>query len=51
MCNNLNSLFLDVDFCKGVTCENGGVCKDGLLTFTCDCTGTLHYGDLCQNRE
>jgi len=36
------------DDCAGSPCQNGGVCIDGVLSFTCDCTGTGFAGDLCE---
>ena len=29
--------FVDIDDCQPNSCLNGGVCVDGLNSFTCDC--------------
>ncbi|CAG2214236.1 CSMD [Mytilus edulis] len=40
----------DIDYCIGVSCKNGGTCRDQLTDFVCDCTGN-YYGKLCQNLD
>ena len=27
----------DIDDCASVTCNNGGTCKDGVNTYSCQC--------------
>ena len=36
------------DDCAGSPCLNGGLCVDGVLSYTCDCTGTGYAGDRCE---
>lgn len=39
--NNLVIIFkhmLAVDYCREVSCENGGTCTNGEITFLCLCT-------------
>ncbi|CAG2221753.1 NOTCH1 [Mytilus edulis] len=42
----------DIDYCVGVTCNNGGTCIDGLTSFTCSCaeyyTGKYCGLDMCK---
>ena len=39
--------FLDIDECKGVTCQNNGTCKDGDNSYTCECA-TGYEGVHCE---
>ena len=39
---------LDIDDCTASSCQNGGLCIDGVNTFTCDCTGTGFEGTVCE---
>ncbi|MBT9557678.1 MAG: calcium-binding EGF-like domain-containing protein [Myxococcales bacterium] len=39
---------VDLDECKGAPCKNGGTCKDGAGTYTCDCAAGFG-GDQCEN--
>jgi len=41
---------IDIDYCIGATCFNGGVCRDGLTTYHCDCVAP-YYGPNCKNRK
>ena len=33
-----NAYFLDIDDCVNHTCANGGLCVDGINTYTCNCS-------------
>jgi hypothetical protein len=35
--------------CEGVKCLNNGVCRPGLLNYTCECLGDSYYGPRCEN--
>ena len=35
--NNILLNFLDIDDCVGVNCQNGGVCVDGVDSYSCTC--------------
>jgi hypothetical protein len=37
-----------LDECASSPCQNGGVCVDEYLAFSCNCVGTNHTGNLCQ---
>ena len=41
---------LDIDDCPGSACENGGVCKDGVNEYTCQCLDGFS-GTYCQEGE
>ena len=50
-CNILWSFLLLpllVDECASAPCHNGGECTDEYLAFSCNCVGTNHTGDWCQ---
>ena len=36
------------DECASAPCQNGGECIDEYLAFSCNCVGTKHTGDWCQ---
>lgn len=36
------------DDCVNNKCQNGGVCIDGVLSYTCDCAGTGFAGEFCE---
>ena len=36
------------DECASAPCQNGGVCVDEYLAFSCNCVGTNHTGNQCQ---
>ncbi|KAK7080255.1 DNA repair protein Rad9,Rhp9, partial [Halocaridina rubra] len=36
------------DNCASQPCWNGGICNDGVNTYTCDCERTGYIGDICQ---
>jgi hypothetical protein len=44
-----NGCETNVDDCASNACENGGVCIDGVDSYSCDCTGTGFSGTRCQN--
>ena len=37
-----------VNDCASSPCQNGGECVDEYLTFSCNCVGTSHTGNQCQ---
>ena len=37
-----------LDECASAPCQNGGECIDEYLDFSCNCVGTNHTGDWCQ---
>ena len=37
-----------VNYCKGVTCENNGVCRPLFLNYSCECLGTSFSGRHCE---
>ena len=37
-----------LDECTSSPCQNGGVCVDEYLAFSCNCVGTNHTGNQCQ---
>jgi hypothetical protein len=37
-----------VDFCKNVTCENGGFCCPLFLNYTCECADESYSGRHCE---
>jgi hypothetical protein len=37
-----------VNYCKGVTCKNNGVCRPLLLNYTCQCLGKSFSGRHCE---
>ena len=39
-------IFLDIDDCQPDPCMHGGVCKDGINSFTCGCAHGFK-GDIC----
>jgi hypothetical protein len=39
---------IDIDDCSSDPCRNGGVCTDGVDSFSCDCVGPWS-GDICGN--
>ena len=38
--------FLDIDDCANHTCANGGLCVDGINTYTCSCSAG-YTGERC----
>ena len=40
--------FLDIDDCKSDPCLNGGTCKDGINSFSCQCAEGFD-GSTCEN--
>ena len=40
-------IFADIDDCQPDPCMHGGVCKDGINSFTCGCTHGFK-GDICE---
>ena len=40
--------FTAVVLADNIPCLNGGVCTDGIGSFTCDCAGTGYYGLTCE---
>ena len=41
-----NSICIDINDCSPDPCENGGICSDGVNTFTCACNPG-HTGPTC----
>uniref|UniRef100_A0A1I8G0V6 Delta-like protein n=1 Tax=Macrostomum lignano TaxID=282301 RepID=A0A1I8G0V6_9PLAT len=41
---------VDTDYCLSKPCRNGGVCKDGNSTYTCDCSRVDFQGDTCSSK-
>ena len=41
-----NANFLDIDDCLIHTCANGGLCVDGINTYTCNCSAG-YTGERC----
>ena len=41
-----NSTFIDIDNCVNHTCANGGLCVDGINTYSCNCS-TGYTGERC----
>ena len=39
----------DIDECQGQTCNNNGVCNDGLNTYTCSCFQG-YTGSQCESK-
>ncbi len=37
----------DVDDCSPNPCQHGGICMDGVDSFTCNCDGTGYDGSNC----
>ena len=46
--NPANGCELNIDDCDADSCQNGGVCTDGVDSFTCDCSGTGYTGQFCE---
>ena len=40
--------YVVVNECASAPCQNGGECVDEYLAFSCNCLGTNHTGDKCQ---
>lgn len=40
-------IFVDIDDCQPDPCMHGGVCKDGINSFTCGCAHGFK-GDICE---
>ena len=40
-------LFADIDDCTADSCYNGGICHDGIASFTCECAEGFE-GKLCE---
>ena len=40
--------FPDIDDCVSAPCDNGGICIDATLGYTCDCSATGFTGTTCQ---
>ena len=45
---NIMLAFPDIDDCKSDPCLNGGTCKDGINSFTCQCAEGFD-GSTCAN--
>ena len=43
---NKNTYFLDIDDCTNHTCANGGLCVDGVNTYSCNCSAG-YTGEHC----
>ena len=43
---NRNTNFLDIDDCVNHTCANGGLCVDGINTYSCNCSAG-YTGEHC----
>ena len=43
----LSLFFTDIDDCVNHTCANGGLCVDGVNSYSCNCTAG-YTGDQCQ---
>ena len=41
-----NANFLDIDDCVNNTCANGGLCVDGINTYSCNCSAG-YTGERC----
>ena len=41
-----NTNFLDIDDCVNHTCANGGLCVDGINTYSCNCSAG-YTGECC----
>ena len=41
-----NTNFIDIDDCVNHTCANGGLCVDGINTYSCNCS-TGYTGERC----
>ncbi|XP_077865931.1 uncharacterized protein LOC100375718 [Saccoglossus kowalevskii] len=39
---------IDIYECYSDPCQNGGVCLDGVFSYTCDCTDTGYEGEHCE---
>ena len=39
----------DIDECTSNPCQNGGICEDDLLLYTCNCTATEYSGTHCES--
>lgn len=46
-CFTRGKLFLEIDFCQGVTCENKGTCVSDTTGYHCQCTPG-YTGPLCE---
>ena len=38
----------NIDDCESAPCLHGGVCKDSVNAYSCDCEGTAHFGERCE---
>ncbi|XP_033738300.1 neurogenic locus notch homolog protein 1-like isoform X2 [Pecten maximus] len=47
---NGSSCTQNIDDCVGVTCENGGTCVDGIVSFNCSCPA-LYTGTYCEKAD
>ena len=43
---NRNTNFIDIDDCLNHTCANGGLCVDGINTYSCNCSAG-YTGERC----
>ena len=43
---NRNANFLDIDDCANHTCRNGGLCVDGVNSYSCNCSAG-YTGERC----
>lgn len=37
-----------VNYCKNITCKNGGLCRPLLLTYKCECLSANYFGRECE---
>ena len=42
--------FTDINDCSSGPCNNGGICNDGVNSYTCTCAAGYN-GDYCDNSE
>ena len=47
---NLLFFFVDINDCLHHQCKNGGVCKDGINSYTCSCP-QYHSGSKCEKSK
>ena len=40
----------DIDDCELIPCKNGGLCRDGVDSYTCECNPGFE-GEVCQTSE